>query len=102
MQLEVVEAVTKKGRAGTFLQWAAVTQLWPVVTVRNAGLLAKYSTPAKEVHYLKLCVKSVFKCWISFLKHGTGQTKHLACRLSLYESGLRLIKFILKTVLRLN
>lgn len=40
MQLEIVEAVTVKGRAWTSPPQAAVTQRWPVVTIRNVDPLA--------------------------------------------------------------
>ena len=48
-----IESWIAAGRGGGFLQWAAVTQAWLVIMVRNAGSSAKYSKPAREVHYLK-------------------------------------------------
>ena len=51
--LASLESWIAAGRGGGFLQWAAVTQAWLVVTVRNVGPSAKYSKPAQEVHYIK-------------------------------------------------
>lgn len=47
------------GRGGRFLPRAAVTQPWPVATVRNADSWAKYSKPAREAQYLKFYVTSL-------------------------------------------